>query len=67
MPKINAEHINVLLNSINEVPYLKLLSMKVCELGIGYSKAEVNIQEKHMNPFGEIHGGVYSSILDTAA
>ena len=64
---INPEHINALLNLINRGPFFELVSMRVCDLGIGYSKVEVNLQNKHMNPFGSIHGGVYSSILDTAA
>ena len=25
------------------------------------------ISRKHMNPFGALHGGVYSSVIDTAA
>jgi uncharacterized protein (TIGR00369 family) len=64
---INPEHIKALLDLINRGPYFELLSMKVCELDIGYSKVEVELQNKHMNPFGLIHGGVYSSIIDTAA
>jgi len=67
MHVINPEHINALLNLINRGPFFELVSMRVCDLGIGYSKVEVNLQNKHMNPFGSIHGGVYSSILDTAA
>ena len=67
MQTINPEHIMALLDLINHSPYFELLSMKVCELSIGYSKVEVERQNKHMNPFGLIHGGVYSSIIDTAA
>jgi uncharacterized protein (TIGR00369 family) len=67
MQAINPEHIKALLELINRGPYFELLSMKVCKLDIGYSKVEVELQNKHMNPFGAIHGGVYSSIIDTAA
>ena len=65
--KINPEHIKVLIKLINRGPYFELLSMEVREIGIGYSVVEVNLDKKHMNPFGAIHGGVYSSIIDTAA
>jgi len=41
--------------------------MKVCDLGLGYSKVVVDLERKHLNPFGGIHGGVYSSLIDTAA
>jgi uncharacterized protein (TIGR00369 family) len=65
--KINPEHIAALIDLINRGPYFELLAMKVREIGVGYSAVEVDIEEKHLNPFGAIHGGVYSSIIDTAA
>jgi uncharacterized protein (TIGR00369 family) len=64
---INPEHIKALLDLINRAPYLVLLSIKVRELDMGYSKVETDMQSKHMNPFGGIHGGAYASIIDTAA
>jgi len=67
MQTINPEHIKAFLDLINRGPYLNLLSIKVCEMDIGYSKVEVELQNKHMNSFGAIHGGVYSSLIDTAA
>ena len=65
--RINPEHTGALLGLINCGPYFKLLSMKVCELGIGRSRIEIDLSRKHLNPFGVIHGGVYSSVIDTAA
>lgn len=67
MKNINQEHIKELLELINKAPYFELLNMKVCELKNGYSSVEVALEKKHLNPFGAIHGGVYSSIIDTAA
>ena len=67
MQTINPEHIKAFLDLINRGPYLELLSVKVCEMDIGYSKVEVELQNKHMNSFGAIHGGVYASLIDTAA
>jgi uncharacterized protein (TIGR00369 family) len=67
MKKINPAHIEALLELINNGPFLRLLSMNVCELGVGSAKIEVDLQRKHYNPFGVIHGGVYSSVIDTAA
>ena len=43
------------------------MAMRVTELGVGYSKVLAEISRKHMNPFGALHGGVYSSVIDTAA
>jgi uncharacterized protein (TIGR00369 family) len=67
MTKINPEHIQAVINLINQGPYFRLLSMEVKELSAGYSRVEVNLENKHLNPFGGIHGGVYSSLIDTAA
>ena len=67
MRQLNREHIDALIELINHGPYFELLDMKICELDIGYARVETDMQRKHFNPFGAIHGGVYSSILDTAA
>jgi uncharacterized protein (TIGR00369 family) len=67
MRKINSEHIKAVIDMINNGPYFRLLSIVVCGLGPGYSKLEVKLENKHLNPFGGIHGGVYSSLIDTAA
>ena len=67
MKKLNPEHIKAVLELINQGPYFRLLSMRVCELGIGFAIVEIDIENKHLNPFGGIHGGVYSSLIDTAA
>lgn len=67
MRTINPEHINGIMKLINQAPYFKLLAMEVKELKPGYARVEVNLANKHLNPFGGIHGGVYSSLVDTAA
>jgi len=67
MKPINPEHIKGIIDLINQGPYFVLLSMEVKELSLGYSRVEVNLENKHLNPFGGIHGGVYSSLIDTAA
>ena len=43
------------------------MSIKVMEIGVGYSVVVMRIGKKHMNPFGGLHGGVYASAIDTAA
>ena len=67
MKQINPKHTDSLIQLINSSPYFELLSMKVRELGACYSKIAIDMQKKHCNPFGMIHGGVYSSMIDAAA
>jgi len=67
MASLNPLHIQTIIGLINESSYFNLLSMIVRDIGTGYSKLEITIDEKHLNPFGGIHGGVYSSLIDSAA
>jgi uncharacterized protein (TIGR00369 family) len=41
--------------------------MSIREVGIGYSLIEIDVQNKHLQPFGAVHGGVFASIIDAAA
>jgi len=67
MPELNLDHLKSVIQIINEGPFFRHMSMQVTELGTGYSKVVAEISKKHMNPFGGLHGGVYSSLIDTAA
>lgn len=63
----NPEHVERLVSVINSSPYFALISMKIREIGIGYSLFEVDLGERHLQPFGLVHGGVFASIIDSAA
>ena len=67
MKILNQRHIDAVLKLINDSPYFSLLSINVCVIEYGYCKIEIILDEKHLNPFGGLHGGVYSSAIDTAA
>ncbi len=67
MPKLNPEHIKFVIEMINKGPFFMHMEMRVTELDVGYSKVVANIGKNHMNSFGGLHGGVFSSVLDTAA
>ena len=67
MRQLNPSHVNALIELINHGLFIEHLSMVIKELGVGYSFLEVDVEEKHHNPFGSIHGGVYASVIDTAA
>ncbi|MEQ8200119.1 MAG: PaaI family thioesterase [Syntrophomonadaceae bacterium] len=65
--RINPEHIEGIIEMINQGPYFILLNMVVKEIGVGYCRVECELEKKHWNPFGTVHGGVYTSLVDTAA
>ncbi len=67
MKKPNPEYIKRINEIVNRCPYFELLSMKLQDMGIGYSVLEINLAKKHLQPYGMVHGGVFASIIDAAA
>lgn len=65
--RINPEHLAKVIELPNNSPYYRLLGMRIVELGVGYSRVEMDVDEKLMNPFGSVHGGAYASLIDVAA
>lgn len=65
--KVNPEHMQRIYPMVNRCPYFELLSMRILEAGIGRAVLEIELDRKHMQPFGIVHGGVFASIVDAAA
>lgn len=67
MKRINRDYVAAVRKIVNSCPYFALLSMDIKDLGWGESRLEIQVQEKHLQPFGVVHGGVFSSLVDAAA
>lgn len=67
MKKINPKYAEMIMGQVNHSPYFKLLSMELRTIEIGSCLVEINLQEKHLQPFGLVHGGVFATIIDAAA
>lgn len=65
--ELNRLHIKQLIRLINCSPFFQNLSMVIEDMGVGYCVVKIDIENKHLSPYGAIQGGVYSSIIDTAA
>lgn len=52
---------------VNRSPYFALLSMEIKDLQWGACLMEVELGEKHLQPFGNVHGGAIASVVDAAA
>jgi uncharacterized protein (TIGR00369 family) len=63
----NPEYLKRVNQLVNQCPYFELLSMKIIDVGVGYSLLEMDLANKHMQPFGIVHGGAFASIIDAAA
>jgi uncharacterized protein (TIGR00369 family) len=67
MGELNPSHVEAVIRMINRSPYFQLLGMNLKKLGCGTALVEIDIDRKHLNPYGGLHGGVYASVIDTAA
>ena len=67
MKKPNPDYLEQVGKLVNHCPYFELLSMKLLDVGVGFSVLEIDLSKKHLQPFGFVHGGVFASIIDAAA
>jgi len=51
---------------MNEAPYFRLLGMELVEMAEGYARLIVPVKEKLNSYLGALHGGVLSSLADSA-
>jgi uncharacterized protein (TIGR00369 family) len=66
LKKLNPAHVAAVAKTVNTCPYFTLLSMELKSLELGESHLEVETQEKHLQPYGIVHGGVCASLADAA-
>ncbi len=66
MRRLNPEYVEIMTQLANSSPYFSLISMQIRDVGIGYSILEIDIAEKHLHAMGQVHGGVFASIIDAA-
>ncbi len=65
--ELNPEYTEAVATLVNRCPYFSLLSMEIKELQWGSCLVEVKLGEKHLQPFGKVHGGAIASVVDAAA
>jgi uncharacterized protein (TIGR00369 family) len=65
-PRLNPKYTEAISKVVNRSPYFSLLSMKIKELEWGTSVLEIELEEKHLQPFGYVHGGAIASVMDAA-
>lgn len=49
------------------VPFIDLIGARVEEFGEGRARLSLLLEEKHSNPHGVAHGGVATTLMDSAA
>ncbi|MCB2189280.1 MAG: PaaI family thioesterase [Deltaproteobacteria bacterium] len=66
MKQINPAWLAAVQGDVNVCPYFSLLSMRIDDLAWGTSRLVIDVANKHMQPFGLVHGGAYASLVDAA-
>jgi len=46
-------------------PYAELIGLRIAEQRPGFSRCELAIEDKHLNPLRVVHGGVLYALADT--
>ena len=65
--ELNPRYTEAVAMLVNRSPYFSLLSMEIKDLQWGTCLLEVELGEKHLQPFGKVHGGAIASVVDAAA
>ena len=52
---------------VNRSPYFELISMTLESLSWGEASLKIGVAQKHLQPFGVVHGGVCAALVDAAA
>ena len=65
--ELNPRYTEAVAMLVNQSPYFALLSMEIKDLQWGTCLLEVELEEKHLQPFGKVHGGAIASVVDAAA
>jgi uncharacterized protein (TIGR00369 family) len=64
--RLNPKYTEAISTLVNRSPYFSLISMEIKDLEWGTSVLEVELEEKHLQPFGSVHGGAIASVIDAA-
>jgi uncharacterized protein (TIGR00369 family) len=66
LARINPEYVTALQQSVAQAPYPALLGMTLAEIDYDRCCIALTLAEKHMQPFGIVHGGALATLIDTA-
>lgn len=62
----NPAYLEALQRSVREAPYPALIGMQLAEIAFDHCRIELTLAERHLQPFGIVHGGVLATLIDTA-
>jgi uncharacterized protein (TIGR00369 family) len=66
MPQPNPEYIRELVEIVNTSPFPEHMSMRLLSIGLDTAVIELKTANCHLQPYGNVHGGVLATLIDTA-
>ncbi len=64
--KPNPEYSREIISIVNSSPYPSHMSMRLISVELDRATVELEIGSCHLQPYGIVHGGVLSTLIDTA-
>lgn len=62
----NPAYLRAIQDSVRDAPYPNLIGMRIAALAFDSCRIELELAERHLQPFGIVHGGVLATLIDTA-
>lgn len=66
IPEVNEAYVRALQQLVETAPFPNLIGMRLDEIEIDRVKIILDIDSRHYQPFGFVHGGVLATLIDTA-
>lgn len=62
----NPDYIRELIRIVNTSPYPSHMSMRLAAIDLDSATIELELGQRHLQPYGIVHGGVLATLIDTA-
>lgn len=62
----NPAYIQAIQDSVHEAPFPSLIGMRIAQLELDRCRIDLDLAQRHLQPFGIVHGGVLATLIDTA-
>jgi uncharacterized protein (TIGR00369 family) len=63
---VNEAYIQALVQMVLDAPFPQLVGMRLDAIGIDSATILLDLDRRHQQPFGVVHGGVLATLIDTA-
>ena len=66
LPAINPAYLETMANLVENNAFPRLMGMRLAAMDFDHATITLDADERHLQPFGIVHGGVLATLIDTA-